>query len=185
MWQAQGTTGQYSAESVFHDALAASQYGALLTLASGHIDHLQGTHVLTRSALSTVMAEVGLEMPGLLDIPWQTSHKDVARQLVASWSRAGQTRPVPFYDLQATPHTGDANSSQRLQQRRRGPQLTVSIQMLSHPYQVWGHTLNTDVVKTLIDRLLGVVYVTPIRPLSLFPPICSSSHTAPSSYFFA
>ncbi len=110
-----------------------------------------------------MMHQIGLEMPGLGDVPGQAQHRDVAQQLASGLGLLARQSGLILSDAtQAALHGGDADTPQLVQQHWGCFQFTVSRQMAGHLHQVGRQTLSTDVVIALVDDAQRVVNLRPV-----------------------
>jgi hypothetical protein len=68
---------------------------------------------------------------------------------------------------QDTAHSGDTDLVEVIAECRREVELTVSVEMLSHPDEIGGETLSTDVVETLGDDAQGTLHLLPAGAATL------------------
>ena len=84
LFDRKGQPLEHLIEGRFHRLLPSSQEHHALTPAGGYIDQLQGVSILSCRTLSPMMHQIGLEVPWLLRVPGNASHRHAFGHLIGS-----------------------------------------------------------------------------------------------------
>src|SRR4030042_10362 len=98
----EGQARKAAAEAIAGYPVAAPQDGGWLDPAGSHINHLQRMQILPGSTGATMVHQVHLKVPGLSDLPRDTSDRNLG--LHCAVRRRGPARPARFILMLPTPN---------------------------------------------------------------------------------
>ncbi len=112
--------------------------------------------------------QVDLEVARLGSVVGDTLHGySLGEGLGAGGRLARQTTGAGMVAGQDAAHSGGTDHVEVIEECRREVELTVSVEVLSHPDEIGGETLSTDVVEALGDDAQGTLYLRPIGAATL------------------